>query len=138
MAQCFGISRCFVAGPRSRQCRQKATVRRCQGFVAMLVQAEGWQKCALLVTAAKGIDSEKVLRTCKVENKLKLPFSFFLKKFFSRFVSVMSALCECFLESFVVTRLFLYLQGAVSQITGFRVVPCVPPLASVTSWRGLC
>lgn len=49
----------------------------------------------------------------------------------------MSALGECFLESFVVTRLFLCLQGAVSQRAGFRVVPCVPPLASVTS-SGVC
>lgn len=130
MDQCSGIS------TRSRQCRQIPIVQRCQGFVAMLVQAEGSHKCALLVTAAKGIRSEKVLGTCVVENKLKLMLLFSLKKFFSYFVSVMSAFC--FLESFVVNRLFLCLQGAVSQIAGFHVVLCVPPLASVTSWRGLC
>lgn len=103
----------------------------------MPVQAEASQNCALPVTAL--ISSQKVLRTFKVENKLKFPFSFFfLKKCFSCFISVMSALGECFLENFVVTRLFLWLRGAVSQRAGFRVVPCVPPLASVTSSGGLC
>lgn len=106
----------------------------------MLVQAEGFHKRALLLTAAKGINSQKVFRMYIVENKLKLPFSFFLKRlfFFKYFVSVVSALCECFLESFVVNSLFLCLQGVVSQIAGFYVVPCVPPLASVTTWRGSC
>lgn len=76
---------------------------------------------------------------CVVENKLKLPFSFFFcEKFFSLFVSVIPALRECFLESFVVSSLILCLQGAVSQRAGFYVMPCVPPLASLTSWRGLC
>lgn len=91
MHLCFGISRCFVAGTRSRQRRQKPIVRRCHGFVAVLVQAEGSQKRALLVTAAKGINSEKVLRMCVVENKLKLQFSFFLKIAF--FIFCFSDIC---------------------------------------------
>lgn len=96
MHLCFGISRCFVAGTRSRQRRQKPIVRRCHGFVAVLVQAEGSQKRALLVTAAKGINSEKVLRMCVVENKLKLQFSFFQFSFFLKrafFIFCFSDIC---------------------------------------------
>lgn len=65
----------------------------------MLVQAEGFHKRALLLTAAKGINSQKVFRMYIVENKLKLPFSFFLKRLF--FLNILFQWCLPYVSVFL-------------------------------------